>query len=372
MASIDGLIFANNRWLVGRLDWQQGAIVGIDGTEGSPETHPDLPRIVPGFIDLHVHGGGGADAMDGEDAVRRTAAFHGRRGTAAMAPTTMTAPAAAIERALSGIEAVRTSPDAEGAAVVGAHLEGPFINPQKLGAQPPYTQEPDADLAAHWDGLCPLKVATLAPELPGADALIARLGALGCRVQMGHSLADAATAARAFDAGVAGATHLFNAMSGLDHRAPGVAAAALAHARHAEIILDLQHVAPTMIRVACRAIPDLYAITDATAAAGMPDGSYMLGETEVSKSGDTVWATARSATLAGSALTMDRAFANLIAIGIDPAVAVAMTSTRAADYLGLRNLGRLQPGAEASFAVLDHDWQLRTVYLRGRENGPGD
>lgn len=365
-AVLAGTVLTPEGWVAGRLELAGGAIAAVRGARLAPGAAPQPPFLVPGFVDLHVHGGGGADTMDGEEAVRAMARFHARHGTTALAPTTVSAPAADIEAALAGIEGVRRRPEPGGATVLGAHLEGPFINPRKLGAQPPFALAPDAGLARRWCGIGRIVVATLAPELEGGLELVGALCACGCAVQIGHSLATANEAAAALDAGASGFTHLFNAMSGLDHRSPGVAAAALAFGRRAEIIADLEHVAPAMILAAARAVPELYAVTDAIAAAGRPDGRYRLGRHEVVKGGGRV-TLADGRTLAGSVLTMDRALANLAAIGLPLATAVAMLSARPAAHLGLADRGRLAAGARADIVRLGGDLAVEAVWIGGEE-----
>lgn len=363
-AALSGTMLTPEGWLAGRLELADGRIAAVRGERLQPGASPEPPLLVPGFIDLHVHGGGGADAMEGEEAVRAMCRFHARHGTTTLAPTTVCAPPAEIEAALAGIEAVRRHGEEQGAAVLGAHLEGPFINPRKLGAQPPFARTPDAALARRWCGIGRIAVATLAPELEGGRDLVRALCACGCTVQIGHSLATADEAAAALDAGASGFTHLFNAMSGLDHRDPGVAAAALAFGRQAEIIADLQHVAPAMILAAARAIPNLYAVTDSIAAAGGADGRYRLGRHSVVKSGDRV-TLGDGRTLAGSVLTMDRALANLAAIGLPLATALAMLAARPAAHLGLADRGRLAAGARADIVRLDADLAVEAVWIGG-------
>jgi N-acetylglucosamine-6-phosphate deacetylase len=360
----EAAILAPDGWQEGRVVCRDGRVAGIEGRRLAEGEAPGALYLLPGFVDLHVHGGGGADAMEGEAAVRRLARFHAGHGTVALAPTTMTAPSAEIESAIKGIEAVRRAPEKAAARVLGAHLEGPFISPHRLGAQPPFAIDPDPALARHWCGLCRTAVATVAPELEGAGDLIRALAETGCRVQIGHTNASAAEAARGLEAGASGFTHLFNAMSGLDHRAPGAAAAALARAGAAEIICDLAHVDAAMIKVARRAIPGAYAVTDATAAAGMPDGEYRLGHHTVVKRGGRVLL-ADGVTLAGSALTMDQALRNLVTIGLSLAEAAAMVASRPAAYLGRADLGAIRPGATASFVLLDGKLEVERVWVAG-------
>jgi N-acetylglucosamine-6-phosphate deacetylase len=328
--------------------------------------------IVPGFIDLHVHGGDGADIMEGAHAVRTMARLHARHGTTSLLATTMTAPPEEVTAALSGIAGAMSSAHSDSADILGAHLEGPFISPNKLGAQPDAAHGADLDLLRHLTGLCPIRVATIAPDM-GSDtpidpdllsAFISVLTDHGARVQLGHSPCNYETAVDAFDRGATGVTHLFNAMSALHHRSPGLAGAALAHAEFGELIPDLLHVHPGAMRVGLRAIPKLYAVSDATAATGKPDGDYRLGRHTVRKCQNGV--RLEDGTLAGSALTMDRAFANLVGIGLDLADASRRTATHAADYLGLTDRGRLAPGQRADLVEFDPDLTLRRVYKKGR------
>jgi N-acetylglucosamine-6-phosphate deacetylase len=194
-------------------------------------------------------------------------------------------------------------------------------------------------------------------------ALIAPLVDRGFRVQIGHSNGSYEQGREALAQGACGFTHLFNAMSGLHHREPGMVGAALAHATHAELIPDLLHVHPGAVQVALRAIPGLFCVTDATAAAGMPDGEYRLGRHRVHKCLGGV--RLADGTLAGSALTMDQALRNLVQIGLPLAEASARTSTFAAQYLGLQDRGRLAAGAMADVVVLDRELNLTQVIVEG-------
>lgn len=324
---------------------------------------PEAPLVLPGFVDLHVHGGSGADAMDGEAAVRAIARLHARHGTTSLLATTVTAPPEEIEAALDGIARVATAPEPGEARVLGAHLEGPFINPARLGAQPPFALDPEPGLVGRLALRPPVRVVTLAPELPGAIEAIRRLAPRGVQVQLGHSEASFEVARAAFEAGARGVTHLGNAMSGLHHRTPGLIGAALALARRAEVIPDLLHVHAGIVLAAARAIPGLYAITDATAAAGMPDGRYRLGRHEVLRAGDGV--RLPDGTLAGSTLTMDRALRNLVAIGLPLEDAARRVTTLPAAHLGLSDRGSLERGALADLVVLDGEMEIERVYIDG-------
>lgn len=339
---------------------EDGVIAAVTPLSAAPPV-----TIVPGFIDLHCHGGGGADVMDGADAVRTVARTHAANGTTTLLATTMTAPVEEIEAALAGIGAAMAAHSPDGADVLGVHLEGPFISRDRLGAQPDFVLPADMALVRRLLDLAPIRVLTLAAEADPDGSFAKELAGRGVRVQLGHSSCDYETAAARLATDTAGVTHLFNAMTALHHRAPGIVGAALAHARHAELIPDLVHVHPGAIRAALRAIPGIYAITDGSPASGMPDGDYRLGRQPIRKCGNGV--RLADGTLAGSCLTMVEAFRNLVAIGLDMAEASRRTATIAADYLGLADRGRIAPGQRADLVVLGPDLGLVEVRVAGRK-----
>ncbi|RZT11318.1 N-acetylglucosamine-6-phosphate deacetylase [Duganella sp. CF402] len=356
---ISGRILTPNGWVQGHLH-HASDISHIEADAAAPADQ----WILPGFIDLHVHGAGGTDIMEGGDAARRVARLHARHGTTTLLGTTMTAPPQEIERALQGLARAIAAPDPDSAQILGVHLEGPFLNCKRLGAQPPLVSTGTLEQVRRWNDIAPIKVLTLAPEIPGHLQLIAQLSALGIRVQAGHSAGSYEDGVAALEAGLAGFTHLFNGMSGLSHRAPGIVGAALAHGDFAEVIPDLQHVQPGALRAAMRAIPRLYAVTDATAATGMPDGEYMLGSQRVMKCMGCVRLVLGDS-LAGSALTMDQALRNLVSLGLSLPDASARVSRYPAEYLGLEDRGVLAAGQRADIVVLDADLQVRKVIVGG-------
>jgi len=327
------------------------------------EVPTDAPFIIPGFVDLHVPGGGGADVMQGEEAVRTAARLHARYGTTSFLPATITAPEDELVVALAGIGKVQSAREPGEARVLGAHMEGPYINAARLGAQPPFARDPDPAFVDVVAGEGVVKLVTLAPEVAGGLAMIRQLATAGIVVQIGHSDADYDMACAALDAGARGFTHLFNAMSPLHHRAPGVVGAALAHGEYAALIPDGFHVAPGAMKAAMRSIPKLFIVTDATAAAGMPDGDYPLGTHTVTKQDGGVFLD--DGTLAGSALTMDRALASLMDLGLPLDEASRRMSTYPADFIGRMDRGRIQPGAWADFVVLDAAHRLIEVVVEG-------
>ena len=355
-------IYSRGAWTRGHVVAEGGIVAGIEGL--STAGRPEPPFIVPGFVDLHVHGGGGADVMEGAEAVRATAAFHARHGSAALCATTVTAPVAEVSAALDSIARVERDPGRGEAEVLGAHVEGPFVNAAKLGGQPPFAVPPSAALAADWCGRCSVRIVTLAPELEGCEPVVRFLASRGVRVQVGHSAATADVLDAAWAWGLSGFTHLFNAVEGLSSRAPGVSGWALSRAESAELICDLEHVHPDMLRAAVRCIPEAYCVTDCCAAAGRPDGPYRLGRSRVEKRGGLVCLEG-SDKLAASVLTGAQAFKNLIAIGMPPEAAVRMTSVRPAEYLGLGRYGDIRAGKAASLVELDEAYELRSVWIRG-------
>ena len=344
-------------------DGRIAAIEGCRVAEGR-EREGASRFLMPGFIDLHVHGAGGRDVMEGGDAALQVARRHALHGTTSLLATTMTAPMEDLRQALEPIGALCREPGAGAARVLGMHLEGPFINKGKLGAQPDFARPVSLPELQQLNALAPIRLLTLAPEVSGNMDAIESLVAAGFRVQVGHTLGTYEDGVQALQRGARGFTHLFNAMTPLHHRMPGMVGAALAHAQYAEVIPDLLHVHPGAIRAALRSIPCLYCVTDSTAATGMPDGEYRLGRQPVTKCLGGV--RLADGTLAGSTLTMDRALRNLVdVIGVPLADAARRVSTHAADFLGIRDRGRLAEGGWADVVVLDGELRVQEVFVEG-------
>ena len=360
------VLLPSGAWLAGRVAFTDL----IDHITPEPEAPTDR-LILPGFIDAHVHGGGGADTMDGAAAVRRVARFHALHGTTTLLPTTVTHPWDAVIGALRGVREIMDEGVPGGADVPGAHLEGPFISPGRLGAQPACTLSPLPHLIAEVLALGVVRAVTLAPELPGAlDAALA-LAAQGVRIGIGHTRADAPTVTAFLQAlhaagATCGATHLFNAMGGIEGRTPGVPGALLADP-HAflEVILDGIHVHPTAFLLARAAAPErVTLISDAMRAAGLGDGESELGGQRVTVHEGR--ATLADGTLAGSVLTLDVALRNAVHAGVPLPEASRMLSAVPARSLGLSDRGVLEPRRRADLVVLDAALGVRAVYVGGR------
>ncbi len=375
MMKLAGNILTPQGFVRGAISFgDDGAIESIHGEPVAVNTVRDSnkPIILPGFVDLHVHGGGGRDIMEGGDAAARITALHGEHGTTAMLATTMTAPPVDLENAFTGLSSFFKEDGANknkrGARLLGVHLEGPYINPGKLGAQPDFTRPMQASELKKLNALAPIRLITLAPEVPGNMGVIESLCEAGYTIQIGHSLGTYDEGVAALKRGATGFTHLFNAMTGLHHRKPGMVGAALAHAEFAEIIPDLLHVHPGAIRVALRAIPKLFCVTDSTAATGMPDGEYRLGRHTVTKCLGGV--RLADGTLAGSTLSLDQALRNLVdELKLDLVDASRRVSTNACEFLGITDRGRLEKGAWADVVVVDRDLMLQGVFSEGVKIG---
>ncbi|WP_072445332.1 MULTISPECIES: N-acetylglucosamine-6-phosphate deacetylase [Burkholderia] len=354
-------------WALGTIESSaDGIIAGIDA-EPCDSPIPGQGYVLPGFIDLHVHGAGGFDFMDGKDAADVIAATHARTGTTAFLATTMTAPEDELRRATAALGAVeRKIRPLQCARLLGVHLEGPFLSPDKLGAQPPHARPAILAEIEELLGLATVRLVTLAPEIEGHLETIRTLVQRGVRVQLGHSKGTYEQGIAALQCGASGFAHLFNAMSALHHRAPGLVGTALAHAEYAELIPDLLHVHPAAVRAAFRAIPKLYCVTDSCSAVGMPAGEYSLGTQRVFKQHGLSGVRLSNGTLAASTLTMDQALRNLVSLGMPVRDASHRVSRYPADFLGLQDRGRLVSGAWADYVVLDPKLNIEEVWIEGR------
>ncbi len=337
---------------------------------GSGAVHADAEFddcvLVPGFVDMHSHGGAGVSYADDPD---RAAALHASHGTTAGLASLVTASPETL------LAQVRTLAAATRRGVVdGIHLEGPWLSRLHCGAhnseqlRAPSDAEVDALLVAG-DGT--IAMVTLAPELPGAIATIRRLVDAGIVVAVGHTDASYELTKEAVDAGARVGTHLFNAMRALHHREPGPVPALLSDPRvTVELIADGVHLHAGVIRhVMATAGPDRVAlVTDAMAAAGVGDGAFTLGGLDVDVD-DGVARLHGTTTIAGSTATMDRLFATAVRLlGSDDAAlagAVRMTSSTPAHILGLHRAGVLAAGRDADLVVLDRDWRVCRVMRRG-------
>ncbi len=347
---------------------------------GLPVTELHGHWVLPGFVDMHVHGGGGASFTAGPaDDARRAAAFHRGHGSTTIVASLVTAPLADLEARAAMLAAL-----AERGIVAGIHLEGPFLSVARCGAQDPrHMLAPDVAAFArlHAAAAGHLRVITIAPELPGAVGLIKAAARAGVTPAVGHTDATADVTSAAVEAGATHATHLFNGMRPLHHREPGPAGALLDRDDvTCEVIADGVHLHDTVIRLAARAAGPgrLVLITDAMAAAGMPDGSYRLGSMRVDVAGGvarlagggepgTAGASAgRGGSIAGSTATMADVVRHAVAAGLPVTAVAAAASTTPARVLGLGDrTGALRAGLDADLVVCDEEFRLRAVMRQG-------
>jgi N-acetylglucosamine-6-phosphate deacetylase len=336
--------------------------------------------VAPGYFDLHVHGGDGAQ-VNGEDmmgvaaSVEQMARFHARFGTTSLLATTVSDSPERLRATVEGVaEVVSAGSVRAGATVRGIHLEGPWIARARMGAHHPDSLRlPDvAELASLLaaSGGC-IRMVTMAPELRGGRELIEAANAAGIGVAIGHTDADYDTTLGAIEAGARHATHLFNAMAPPHHRRPGAATALLLDDRVTlEVVADLEHVHPAVLALVARCAPGrLVAVSDAVPAAGLEPGSYQIGHLEVSVAAGRVTLASAPDTLAGSVLTMDAAVRNLVAVvgmPLDAAVAAASATPAWAAGFGDTGLGHIRAEAPADLVVLEPDLSVAVTIVAGQ------
>ena len=346
--------------VAGDVDVEDGRIVAVGLSHG-----PRGRVAVPGFVDLQVNGYGGVDFLSAStDDYNRAGEALLLAGVTAYQPTFITSAEAVT------VEAIRALPQGEpGPRVLGAHLEGPFLSPDRPGTHPlGHLHAPDVSLLDRLLDAGPVTQMTLAPELTGADALVGRLRERGVAVSAGHTNATAAEAHHAFDLGVGGVTHVFNAMRPFRSRDPGIAGAALTRAGVViAMVVDGHHLADETVRLvwACAA-GRVALVTDAIAAAGTGGngGTFQLGDVEVAVE-DGAAPMRGDGTLAGTVLTMIDAVRNVHALGVPFEQAVGAATEVPARFLGRGDVGVLEPGAPADVVVLDDRLEIRAVLCAG-------
>jgi N-acetylglucosamine-6-phosphate deacetylase len=370
----------------GTVSIERGRIVSVERGErmrptgpgrrgGEPDAANDVEVIdasglvvTPGFIDLQFNGGFGHDFTDAPDTIWTVAAELPRYGVTAFLPTIITSP---LDKVAAGQRVVTAGRPAgfRGAAPLGLHVEGPFLNVQKKGAHnPAYLRPPTLDAVRDWSPQTGVRLVTMAPELPGALDVVKALRARGVLVSAGHSMATYDQAIAGFDAGIRYGTHLFNAMPALAHRDPGLPGALLTDERPCVgVIPDGIHVHRAIVALAWKTLgPGRFSlVTDAMAALGMPPGTHRLGDYDVHV--DATSARLADGTLAGSILSLDQGLRNLVAFtGCPIEAALATLTTTAARLLGLeRQRGRVEPGHVADLVLLSSDLQVRMTIAAG-------
>jgi len=364
-----GRLVLDDRVSAGRIVVEDDRIALVDLDEQPPDDADVLPFLAPGFVDVHVHGWGGHDAMGPLEDLDGMARALLQRGVTSFLPTGFTTPFPVLHAFADRVRAWIPAAPADGAHPLGFNLEGPFISPARKGAHNPAFLATPADVP--WSEIEPLldglRLTTVAPEIPGGMELIARLREHGVRVSIGHSAADLATALAGYDAGGTTTTHLFNAMSGVDHHAPGVAVAALGRDDvYVELIADGVHVDRSLWPIITRTKPvdRLLLVSDAIPMAGTGDGRVTIGGLEIEIHGLRVTLVDGGA-LAGSVIALDDAVRNLVASGVTLPAAIAAASRNPLAMLGISDRGRIVVGQRADLVELDGALAVRRVMRAG-------
>lgn len=352
---------------------ENGRIAYIGNEENIEPIFETDGIVVPGFIDEHIHGAGGADAMDGTvESLQTISEFLAREGTTGFLATTMTQSPENITNALKAVKKVREKGEYKGAEVLGVHLEGPFISPKHVGAQPlEYVATPDAELFDKYNEASgnSIKIVTLAPEVEGGLGLVKHLSNIGVVASVGHTGGKYADVVNAVAAGATNVTHTYNAQTGLHHREAGVVGAAmLLDELNCEMICDTIHVSVPAIKLVIKNKPhDKYTlITDAMRAKGMPDGKSELGGQEVFVNNGE--ARLADGTLAGSILKMNVAVKNLVEkAGVPFTDAIDFATYNPAKNIGVLNeRGTIEVGKRADLTVLNSDFEVLYTLVNGK------
>ena len=366
----NGWIFADGRFARGGFSVENGRFAHVLEDVPGPAEDLDGALVIPGLVDIHVHGCAGADFSDGDYAgLVRMARHLARRGVTSFAPASMTLPYDALDKAFHAAARLRREGLADGARLMGIQMEGPFLSREKRGSQnPAYLRLPDWDrflrLYDAAEGL--LRIVDVAPELPGAVEFTRRASEK-CRVSVAHTAAGYDQAAAVFDAGATHLTHLFNAMSGIHHRHPGpIGAASERENVTAELICDGIHVHPSAVRMAFRLFPGrICLISDALRCCGMADGSYSLGGQEILLSGGVARLTGGA--IAGSAADLYQCMRRAVSFGIPREQAVWAATALPARVIGRESeTGAIADGRAADFVICGGELEPEAVYLGGK------
>lgn len=366
----NGWIFADGRFVRGGFSVENGRFAHVLEDVPGPAEDLDGALVIPGLVDIHVHGCAGADFSDGDYAgLVRMARYLARRGVTSFAPASMTLPYDALDKAFHAAARLHREGLADGARLMGIQMEGPFLSREKRGSQnPAYLRLPDWDrflrLYDAAEGL--LRIVDVAPELPGAVEFTRRASEK-CRVSVAHTAAGYDQAAAVFDAGATHLTHLFNAMSGIHHRHPGpIGAASERENVTAELICDGIHVHPSAVRMAFRLfLGRICLISDALRCCGMADGSYSLGGQEILLSGGVARLTGGA--IAGSAADLYQCMRRAVSFGIPREQAVWAATALPARVIGRESeTGAIADGRAADFVICGGELEPEAVYLGGK------
>ena len=366
---VGGRLVLDDRVEGGWIMVEDGWITAVRSADADVAVGAGDVFLAPGLVDVHVHGGGGHDAMGGAAGLDGMARHLLRHGVTAFLPTAVTAPMADLVTFVDQVRAWLPDAPPDGAEPLGFNLEGPFLAEARRGAHDPTCLRSPTDI--RFDDLEPLveglRLLTIAPELPGAIELIGWLRDRGVATSLGHSAATVEQARAGYAAGATSTTHLFNAMSGVDHRAPGLAVAALSDDDvWVELIADGVHVHPALWPLIRRLKPAdrILLVSDAISLAGIGDGRARIGGLEAEVVGERVMLVGTT-TLAGSVIALDDAIRNLVGSGVPLPAAVAAASRNPLAMLGIADRGRIAVGQRADLVELDDALRVRRVMRAG-------
>lgn len=324
--------------------------------------------VIPGFIDIHIHGCNLADATDGNrDSAAKMSKWLAQNGITSFCPTTMTLPVDTLRKCFGYI--ADTIGNEDGAYIHGINMEGPFIAPEKKGAQDgAHIINPDYELFCELNSICPVKLVDIAPERDGAEEFTKKASKI-CAVSAAHTTADYKKAKEAFGWGISHATHLYNAMSGIGSREPGMVGAVLdSEDIFAELICDGIHISPATLRITFKALGEerTVVISDATMSAGLEEGEYMLGGQKIFK---TDAARLADGTLAGSSTNLFEEFHNLLKFGIPLRQAIKSLTINPARAIGVDDkTGSIEEGKYADLLILSEDFsEIKSVFIKGKK-----
>lgn len=363
-------IFTPGGYMVGGFRVENGLFSGLIPGLTSGGTDLGGAKVIPGLVDIHIHGAAGEDSSDGDpEGLLIMGRYLASRGVTAFLPTLMSLPEENTGRALAAVREAMNRRDSTSARILGARMEGPFLSEERRGAHNrAFLRVPDSGMIVRLSGGggLPVRILDLAPELSGAQEFI-RFASGRCRVSLGHTAADYETAVSAFDEGASHVTHLFNAMSPLHHRSPGlIGAAAERENVTAELICDGVHIHPSAVRLAFRMFPErLCLVSDAIRCCGLEGGSYDLGGQSVTVRGGE--AHLADGTLAGAASDLFTDLSNAVRFGADEETAIRAVTLLPARVAGCADLvGSIEAGRRADFLICGEDLSLREVYIAGK------
>lgn len=371
MKIVGGKVFIGHEFINGGVEFEStiqsaGSHVTASHVTGRGDYDAKGGYIIPGLIDIHTHGAIGEDAGDGSnEGIEKLSLYYAQKGITGWLPTTMTTDLDKLRNTLK-VMGDFVSP-ANGARLLGIHLEGPFISHGKCGAQDAkYILPPDIAVfrQLHEASGEKIRLITLAPEVPGGASFIKEITAY-CRVSLGHTAADYEKAMAAYEAGASHATHLYNGMTDLHHRMPGVVGAAFDSGATVELICDGYHVAPPVIRMTEKLFGErMILVSDSGRCADMPEGDYLLGGQTISlKEGKACLR--GTDILACSAVNLMECVRRAVSFGLRPEDAVYAATTAPAAVIGAGNVGSIAPGKMADLVVLDEDLQVKAVFVGG-------